>query len=66
MNLLPSLISVLMIAAASAAVIDDDEAALVAFRAGLSDRSSSVFASWNGSTSVCAWEGVACNGGLWR
>ncbi|PUZ58078.1 hypothetical protein GQ55_5G480100 [Panicum hallii var. hallii] len=62
MNLLPSLLSALVIAAASAAVINDDEAALLAFRAGLSDHSSSTLASWNGSTGVCAWEGVACNG----
>ncbi|KAL6848263.1 hypothetical protein ACP4OV_022391 [Aristida adscensionis] len=63
--LLPSFLSIMMIAMASAGVADDQAAAaaaLLAFRAGLKNHSSSVLASWNSSTSVCAWEGVACNG----
>uniref|UniRef100_A0A0D3EJN9 non-specific serine/threonine protein kinase n=1 Tax=Oryza barthii TaxID=65489 RepID=A0A0D3EJN9_9ORYZ len=41
-----------------------DEAALLAFKAGLSGRGSSsptALASWNGSTSFCNWDGVTCD-----
>uniref|UniRef100_A0ACD5VNN9 Uncharacterized protein n=1 Tax=Avena sativa TaxID=4498 RepID=A0ACD5VNN9_AVESA len=51
--LVPSLLSILMITAAS------HEAALLAFKAGLSN--SSVLDSWNGSTGFCSWEGVTCS-----
>uniref|UniRef100_A0ACD5TRC7 Uncharacterized protein n=1 Tax=Avena sativa TaxID=4498 RepID=A0ACD5TRC7_AVESA len=48
-----SLLSILMIATAS------DEAALLAFKAGLSN--SSALVSWNGSIGFCSWEGVRCS-----
>uniref|UniRef100_A0ACD5VEQ0 Uncharacterized protein n=2 Tax=Avena sativa TaxID=4498 RepID=A0ACD5VEQ0_AVESA len=51
--LVPSLLSILMIATAS------DEAALLAFKAGLSN--SSALDSWNGNTGFCSWEGVRCS-----
>ncbi|KAM0927515.1 hypothetical protein ACQ4PT_002928 [Festuca glaucescens] len=51
--LVPSLLSILMIDTAS------DEAALLAFKAGLSN--SSALDSWNGSTGFCSWEGVTCS-----
>ncbi|CAM0879507.1 unnamed protein product [Alopecurus aequalis] len=49
----PSLLAILMITAAS------DEAALLAFKAGLSN--SSALDSWNDSTGFCSWEGVTCS-----
>ncbi|KAM0839898.1 hypothetical protein ACQ4PT_060015 [Festuca glaucescens] len=55
MSLLCSLLAVLMIAVVSAS----DEAALLAFKAQLSDGGS--LASWNSSTNFCSWEGVACS-----
>lgn len=55
MSLLCSLLAVLMIAVVSAS----DEAALLAFKAQLSNGGS--LASWNSSTNFCSWEGVACS-----
>jgi hypothetical protein len=55
MSLLWSLVAVLMIAMVTAG----DEAALLAFKAKVSDGGSLV--SWTGSANFCSWEGVACN-----
>ncbi|VAH53142.1 unnamed protein product [Triticum turgidum subsp. durum] len=55
MSLLSSLVAVLMIALVSAG----DEAALLAFKAQVSDGGS--LASWNNSVVYCSWEGVACS-----
>ncbi|KAK1661627.1 hypothetical protein QYE76_049786 [Lolium multiflorum] len=52
MSLLCSLLAVLMIAVVSAS----DEAALLAFKAQLSNGGS--LASWNSSTNFCSWEGA--------
>ena len=42
----------------------DEASSLLAFKAELAGSSSSgVLASWNASTGVCRWEGVACSGG---
>ncbi|KAM0824062.1 hypothetical protein ACQ4PT_070456 [Festuca glaucescens] len=57
MSLLCSLLAVLIIAVVSSS----DEAALLAFKAQLTDGGS--LASWNNSTNFCSWEGVACSHG---
>ncbi|CAD6239768.1 unnamed protein product [Miscanthus lutarioriparius] len=42
----------------------DEASSLLAFKAELAGSSSSgVLASWNASTGICRWEGVACSGG---
>ncbi|KAM0856179.1 hypothetical protein ACQ4PT_049278 [Festuca glaucescens] len=55
MSLLWSLVAVLMISVVSAG----DEAALLAFKAQVSDGGS--LASWNSSADFCSWEGVTCS-----
>ncbi|CAM0879530.1 unnamed protein product [Alopecurus aequalis] len=55
MSLLWSLVAVLMIAMVTAG----DEAALLAFKAQVSDGGSLI--SWNSSADFCSWEGVTCN-----
>ncbi|KAM0927532.1 hypothetical protein ACQ4PT_002941 [Festuca glaucescens] len=57
MSMLWSLVAALMIATVRA----DDEAALLAFRAQLSDGSYPTLASWNNSAHFCSWEGVMCS-----
>ncbi|KAL5228764.1 hypothetical protein ABZP36_017029 [Zizania latifolia] len=55
------LLLVLTIGGAAIAGGSRDEAALLAFKAGISDGGiSSALASWNSSTSFCRWEGVSC------
>ncbi|CAM0879525.1 unnamed protein product [Alopecurus aequalis] len=56
-SLIWSLLAILMIAMVSAA----DEAALLAFKAQVSDGGS--LASWNGSAHFCSWKGVTCSQG---
>ncbi|KAK1661615.1 hypothetical protein QYE76_049774 [Lolium multiflorum] len=56
-SMLWSLVAALMIAMVRAG----DEAALLAFRAQLSDGSSPTLASWNNSAHFCGWEGVTCS-----
>ncbi|KAF7097961.1 hypothetical protein CFC21_099739 [Triticum aestivum] len=55
MSFLWSLLALLMIVM----VIASDEAALLAFKAQVSDGSS--LASWNSSADFCSWEGVTCS-----
>lgn len=55
MSLLCSFLAVLMIAM----TIASDQAALIAFKAQVSDGGS--LASWNSSTGFCSWEGVICS-----
>uniref|UniRef100_A0A8I7BG37 Receptor kinase-like protein Xa21 n=1 Tax=Hordeum vulgare subsp. vulgare TaxID=112509 RepID=A0A8I7BG37_HORVV len=57
MSLLCSFLAVLTTATVSGS--DHDEAALLAFRAQVSDGGS--LASWNSSASFCSWEGVTCS-----
>jgi hypothetical protein len=61
-SLHPAAIAV-MVAVASWGAYGDEASTLLAFKAELAGSSSSVLASWNGSTSICDWEGVACSGG---
>ncbi|GJN35911.1 hypothetical protein PR202_gb24726 [Eleusine coracana subsp. coracana] len=59
------LLSVVCLTVARMAASGGDEAALLAFKAGLSNGGSAL-ASWNSSTGFCSWEGVACTRGRSR
>lgn len=61
-SLLPAAIAV-MVAVASWGAYGDEASTLLAFKAELAGSSSSMLASWNGSTSIWDWEGVTCSGG---
>ena len=54
-----SLLWSLKAATAAAMVTPGDEAALLAFKAQVSDGGS--LASWNTSADLCSWEGVTCS-----
>ncbi|CAN6195575.1 unnamed protein product [Urochloa humidicola] len=66
MSLLPAAMAIMIAVASWGAhgqVNGSEARALLAFKAELAGSSSGVLASWNGTTSVCSWEGVACSGG---
>ena len=63
-SLLSFTLSIMLVLMASRRATASDEAGvLLAFRAGLGARGSDMLASWNSSTNICSWEGVACNRG---
>uniref|UniRef100_A0A0E0FGC7 Receptor kinase-like protein Xa21 n=1 Tax=Oryza nivara TaxID=4536 RepID=A0A0E0FGC7_ORYNI len=52
---------ILAVGAANAGGSSSDEAALLAFKARISEHRSLALASWNSSNSLCNWEGVTCS-----